>query len=89
MSHKSKKRSRNQKNKQTSNKDQTKMRFERLEDETIDECLLRMKEAGYIPIRRIEKPFFKEVIENGEKKIIPHGQQITFEGIKVKDEQSR
>ncbi|RHW32481.1 NETI motif-containing protein [Neobacillus notoginsengisoli] len=52
-----------------------KMRFEVMENETIDECLERMKKKGYTPIRRIEKPIFKEE----GKEIVPAGRQIIFE----------
>ena len=44
-----------------------------------------MQEAGYRPVKRIEKTLFKEVIENGEKRIVPDGQQIIFEGVKIKE----
>lgn len=55
-------------------------------DETIDQCLERIRQAGYSPVRRIEKPIFKEVIENGEKKLIPDRQRIIFEAILNKGE---
>lgn len=53
-----------------------KQQFEVKENETIDECLKRMEEQGYIPIRRIEKPIFKEE----GKDVVPAGRQIIFEG---------
>lgn len=59
-----------------------KKKFECQTNETIDQCLARMEQEGFRPIKRIEKPIFKEVIENGEKKVIPVGQQAIFEGIK-------
>ncbi|CEG25399.1 NETI motif-containing protein [Bacillus sp. B-jedd] len=52
-----------------------KIRFEVMDNESIDECLERMKKEGYTPVRRIEKPIFKE--EGTE--IIPVGRQIIFE----------
>lgn len=55
-------------------------------DESIDQCLERIRQSGYSPVRRIEKPIFKEVIENGEKKVIPDRQRIIFEAILNKDE---
>jgi len=45
-----------------------------------------MKKAGYTPVRRFEKPIFKEIIKNGEKKLVPDDQQIIFDGILNKDE---
>ncbi|WP_053364903.1 NETI motif-containing protein [Bacillus sp. FJAT-27245] len=50
--------------------------FEVKENETIDDCLKRMEQQGFIPIKRIEKPIFKE--EGNE--VIPAGRQIIFEG---------
>ncbi|GAA4066633.1 hypothetical protein GCM10022410_11230 [Amphibacillus indicireducens] len=55
-------------------------------DETIDQCLERIQQAGYSPVRRIEKPIFKEVIEDGEKKLIPDQQRVIFEAILNKGE---
>ena len=57
-----------------------------MKDETIEQCLERMKQAGYKPVRRIEKPTFKEVIKNGEKELVPDDQRIIFEGISNKGE---
>ncbi|MDQ0272945.1 NETI motif-containing protein [Cytobacillus purgationiresistens] len=56
-----------------------KMVFEVLESETIDQCLNRIKEAGYMPVRRTEKPYFKEVSKNGKVEYEPAGRQIVFE----------
>ncbi|OCA82978.1 hypothetical protein A8F94_17680 [Bacillus sp. FJAT-27225] len=53
-----------------------KQMFEVLENESIDECLNRMKAQGFRPVRRIEKPIFKE--EGSD--IVPAGRQIVFEG---------
>ncbi|WP_440896602.1 NETI motif-containing protein [Amphibacillus sp. Q70] len=58
-----------------------------MENETIDQCLERIQQAGYIPVKRIEKPIFKEVIKKGEKGFIPDNQQVIFEAILSKDEQ--
>ncbi|RDU36601.1 NETI motif-containing protein [Neobacillus piezotolerans] len=55
--------------------------FEVKASETIDECLKRMDEQGYTPIRRLEKPIFKE---EGDS-VVPAGRQIIFEG-KLKEE---
>ncbi|MBM7704230.1 NETI motif-containing protein [Metabacillus iocasae] len=54
--------------------------FELRSDETISECLDRMKAEGYVPVRRMEKPVFEEQIINGKKEYVPVKQQIIFEG---------
>lgn len=61
-----------------------KQQFEVQESETIDDCLDRMKAEGYQPIRRIEKPIFKE---QSKKEYIPVKQRIIFEGILIEGEQ--
>ncbi|MFS0862730.1 NETI motif-containing protein [Fredinandcohnia sp. 179-A 10B2 NHS] len=61
-------------------KKQTKLKFEVLENETIDQCLERMKKEGYMPVRRMEEPLFQEVERNGEIIIEPCGRKIIFEG---------
>lgn len=53
--------------------------FEVLENETIDQCLNRMKKEGYVPVRRTEKPIFKET---GKDQYEPAGRQTIFEGKK-------
>ncbi|WP_154663511.1 NETI motif-containing protein [Neobacillus dielmonensis] len=58
----------------------TKMLFEVQENESIEQCLNRMKQQGYVPIRRMEKPVFQEVIKDGETIYEPVGRQILFEG---------
>ncbi|WP_019243718.1 MULTISPECIES: NETI motif-containing protein [Bacillus] len=60
-----------------------KKKFEVEEYETIDACLDRMKLEGYMPIKRIEKPIFKEVIENGKTNYEPSGRKIIFEAMKI------
>jgi len=55
--------------------------FEVLENETIDQCLNRMKNEGYQPIRRIERPVFMEDERTGEVK--PIKREISFEGILI------
>jgi hypothetical protein len=57
----------------------SKMTFEVQENESIDECIDRMKKLGYSPTRRIEKPIFQEVINNGQTTYEPIGRQIIFE----------
>ncbi|MFC3901196.1 NETI motif-containing protein [Aliicoccus persicus] len=56
-----------------------KKKFKVEDNESIDDCLARMKEEGYTPVRRMEKPVFKE--ENGET-VVSH-QEIVFEGKKL------
>ncbi|MDR7002842.1 NETI motif-containing protein [Neobacillus niacini] len=63
-----------------SQKSQKKMQFEVQENETIDACLTRMKQQGYVPIRRLEKPIFQEIKKGNETIYEPIGRQIVFEG---------
>ncbi|SFP32236.1 NETI motif-containing protein [Salibacterium halotolerans] len=56
-----------------------KKRFEVSGDETIEECLARIREEGYTPVRRMEEPVFQEVKQNGKIEQIPVKQQIIFE----------
>jgi hypothetical protein len=49
------------------------------ENESIDECLNRMNNEGYAPVRRMEKPIFKEVVKDGTVEYEPAGRQIIFE----------
>ncbi|MYL21502.1 NETI motif-containing protein [Halobacillus litoralis] len=60
----------------------SKMRFEVQENETIDDCLDRMKKQGYMPVRRMEEPIFREEIRNGEKVMEPVGKTIVFQAVK-------
>ena len=57
-----------------------KKQFEVQENETIEGCLNRMKQEGFAPIRRIEKPIFQEVKRGTETIYEPIGRQIIFEG---------
>lgn len=57
------------------NKESNKKRFEVEEGETIDECLARIKDEGYMPVRRNEEPVFEE--KDGEME--PTGRKIVFE----------
>ncbi|HLU24017.1 NETI motif-containing protein [Lederbergia graminis] len=59
-----------------------KKEFEVLENESISDCLQRMEKEGYRPVRRMEKPIFKEEKVNGEIKYTPITQKIIFQGIK-------
>jgi len=58
-----------------------KMQFEVLENESIEACLERIKKQGYKPIRRTEKPIFKEVINGSKTSYEPVGRQIVFEAV--------
>ncbi|MBG9585912.1 NETI motif-containing protein [Cytobacillus firmus] len=66
-------------------KGKNKMVFEVHENETIDQCLDRIQKAGYIPVRRTEKPIFKEVKTGGKVDYEPAGRQIVFEAKLVED----
>jgi hypothetical protein len=57
--------------------------FEVGEKETIDQCLDRMKNAGYMPVRRMEKPVFEEKTTDGKTEYVPVRQTIVFEGKKI------
>ena len=57
-----------------------KQRFELQENESIDACLERMKREGYLPVKRTEKPIFKEVKNGGQTEYVPIARQIIFEG---------
>ena len=54
------------------------MWFDREENETLEECLERIKSLGYTVVARREKPLFEQV---GEE-YIPIRQQTQFQGIK-------
>ena len=55
------------------------LEFEVQENESIGDCMDRMKKLGYSPIRRIEKPIFQEVINGGQTTYEPVGRKIIFE----------
>lgn len=57
-----------------------KQRYEVNENESIDECLDRMKKDGYFPVRRVEKPIFQEVKKGEETEYVPVARKIIFEG---------
>jgi hypothetical protein len=59
-----------------------KKQFEVQENESIDECLNRIMQEGYMPIRRIEKPIFKEIKQGNKVTYEPSGRHTVFEGIK-------
>nr|WP_177201499.1 NETI motif-containing protein [Bacillus sp. OV322] len=57
----------------------SKMVFEVQEGESIDDCLYRMKEEGYMPVKRTEKPIFEEKKIDGLVKYEPVKRKIVFE----------
>lgn len=59
------------------------MKFKVEDDETVQACLLRMKAAGYMPIKRFEKPIFKE---NKDGSIDVLKQEIIFTGKEIERE---
>lgn len=56
------------------------MKFRVEADETIQDCLARMREAGYMPVKRYEKPVFKE---NKDGSVEVLRQEIVFTGKKL------
>ena len=62
-------------------KKQAKRKFVVEDNETIDQCIERMHNEGYAPVRRIEEPVFQEVERNGNIDIEPCGRKIVFEGV--------
>ncbi len=59
-----------------------KMWFDVEEQESIDDCLKRMADLGFRPIRRMEEPVFQEVREGSSVKREPIRQKIRFQGMK-------
>ncbi len=57
----------------------SKKKFEVQENESIEACLNRIRQEGYTPIRRIEKPIFQEVKKNSETIYEPIDRKIVFE----------
>lgn len=57
--------------------------FEVEENESIASCLDRMKQEGYAPVKRMEKPVFHEEKKNGQVEYVPARQKIIFEGRKI------
>ncbi|ALS74709.1 MULTISPECIES: NETI motif-containing protein [Planococcus] len=53
--------------------------FEVQEHETMEDCLNRMKQEGYMAVGRKEEPLFEEI--NGEP--VPVRQIIKFKGNKI------
>lgn len=59
-----------------------KKQFEVQDNETIDQCLERIKREGYTVIQRIEKPIFREEIKDNEVIYVPVKQKIIFQALK-------
>lgn len=59
------------------------MQFEVADNESIEDCLTRMKQQGYVPVRRTEKPIFQEIKKGNETIYEPVGRQIVFEAILI------
>lgn len=55
--------------------------FDVEEHETIEDCLNRMKEQGYMPFGRREEPIFHEV--NGQPTVLR--QKIQFKGVLMEE----
>ncbi|PYZ92226.1 hypothetical protein CR194_15420 [Salipaludibacillus keqinensis] len=62
-----------------------KQRFYVEENETIDQCLARMKKENYIPVRRMEEPVLKEVKGGKKNDVEVAYQRIVFEGKLIDD----
>ncbi|MDC3417481.1 NETI motif-containing protein [Aquibacillus salsiterrae] len=60
---------------------QKKKRFELQENETITQCLDRIKQAGYTPVRRVEEPIFQEISNNGQISYEPVARKVIFDAI--------
>ncbi|WP_235988962.1 NETI motif-containing protein [Aquibacillus kalidii] len=73
--------------KKKQDKTRMKKQYEVGEQETVDQCIDRIRKEGYTPIRRIEKPIFKEVEQNGDIGYEPVSRTIIFDAVPVKDEQ--
>ena len=59
------------------------MKFKVNENETISDCIGRMRKEGYMPVRRIEKPVYFED-KQGNIKILR--QDIQFDGKKIEND---
>lgn len=53
--------------------------YEVEENETVSDCLDRIKKDGYMPVKRIEKPIFQEKVEEGGVSYEPVARKIVFE----------
>ncbi|WP_428910653.1 NETI motif-containing protein [Niallia sp. Krafla_26] len=53
--------------------------YEVEENETVNDCLNRIQNDGYMPVKRIEKPIFQEKVSAGQVSFEPAGRKIIFE----------
>lgn len=60
-----------------------KKQFEVQENESIDQCIDRIRAEGYVPVRRIEKPIFKEIKDGSSVAYEPAGRFIVFEAKRI------
>ncbi|MCP8617847.1 NETI motif-containing protein [Salirhabdus salicampi] len=67
-------------------KKKKKERFYVKDGETIDQCLERIKKEGYMPVKRLEKPIFQEIKENGSTTVEPVKREIMFEALLMDQE---
>ena len=59
------------------------VKFKVNENDTISDCIARMRKEGYMPVRRIEKPVYFED-KQGNIKILR--QDIQFVGKKIEND---
>ena len=52
-------------------------------NESINDCLERIKKDGYVPVKRTEKPIFQEKNENGQVSYELAGRKIIFRKIEI------
>ncbi|WP_390622176.1 NETI motif-containing protein [Bacillus tuaregi] len=67
-------------------KKQKKVTYEVQENETVADCLNRIQQDGYTPVRRTEVPIFSEKIAGKEVTYEPTGRKIIFEVRKVESQ---
>lgn len=58
----------------------TQKKFEVQDNESIQDCLDRMKKEGYMPVKRFQKPIFQE-LKDGTIEVLK--EQIIFTGKKI------
>ncbi|MDL4842011.1 NETI motif-containing protein [Aquibacillus rhizosphaerae] len=64
----------------------SKKKFELLPNETIDQCIDRIKREGFVPVRRVEEPVFQEVKHDGQITYEPVGRKVVFDAFPVESE---
>lgn len=58
----------------------TQKKFEVQDNESIQDCLDRMKKEGYMPVKRFQKPIFQE-LKDGTIEVLK--EQIIFTGKEI------